>query len=80
MNKNIHFEELRKQVNILGRAEYRYDLLVTHFAENYMELLNSGYENPPDISILHLWLKELNFKIRPKLLESWSYEIEYSVS
>jgi hypothetical protein len=59
------------KINLLGRAEYRYDRLVSDFSEHYLEIMRSGYQPAPDLEILHSWLRHLNFEIRPSLLESW---------
>lgn len=65
------FRELKNRINHSGRAEYRYDRLVSDFSEHYLELKRSGYEVLPDLQILHAWLTHLNRAIRPTLLESW---------
>lgn len=65
------FRKLKNQINLSGRAEYRYDRLVSDFSEHYLELKRSGYEVLPDLQILHAWLTHLNRVIRPALLESW---------
>ncbi len=65
------FHELKNQINLSGRAEYRYDRLVSDFSEHYLELKRSGYEVLPNVQILHTWLAHLNREIRPVLLECW---------
>jgi hypothetical protein len=65
------FLQLKNRINLLGRAEYRYDRLVSDFSEHYLELVRSGYEPIPDLKAFHSWLKHLNFEIRPSLLECW---------
>ncbi len=65
------FNEARGRMLSLGRAEYSYDLLVSHFAGCYLNMTEAGYDNPPDLDVLHTWLRELNFVIRPNLIEAW---------
>ena len=72
------FRELKNQINLCGRAEYRYDRLVSDFSEHYLELKRSGYEVLPDLQILHVWLTHLNRVIRPTLLESWRKVAEHA--
>lgn len=65
------FHQLKIRIDLLGRAEYRYDRLTADFSEHYLELTRTGYEPVPDLQILHSWLKHLNFEIRPSLIECW---------
>jgi hypothetical protein len=65
------FPELKTRISTLGRAEYRYDRLVSDFAEHYLELARAGYEVLPDIMVFRCWLKHLHTEIRPSLLDAW---------
>ncbi len=65
------FGELKTRISTLGRAEYRYDRLVSDFAEHYLELVRADYEVLPDIAIFRVWLKHLHTEIRPGLLGAW---------
>jgi len=65
------FTELKPRIVTLGRAEYRYDLLVSNFAEHYLELVRADYKTLPDIEIFRGWLKHLHTEIRPALLDAW---------
>jgi hypothetical protein len=65
------FGELKTRISTLGRAEYRYDRLVSDFAEHYLELMRADYKVLPDIAVFHGWLKHLHTEIRPSLLNAW---------
>lgn len=65
------FFELKKQINVLGRAEYAYDRLTSEFAEQYLNITNAGYKTEPDLEVLYTWLRLLKFEIRPALIEHW---------
>jgi hypothetical protein len=65
------FSESRERIIVLGRAEYRYDRLVSAFAEHYIELVRANYETLPDLEILRGWLLHLHRTIRPNLLQAW---------
>ncbi|MEK7415037.1 MAG: hypothetical protein AAB263_17165 [Planctomycetota bacterium] len=65
------FPSLKTQISLLNRAEYRYDLLVSNFAEHYLELTRANYEPRPDIAVFTNWLRHLHCDIRPSLLNAW---------
>lgn len=64
------FIENKNKVSLLGRAEYRYDRLVSEFAEHYLELKRAEYSLLPDIAVFELWLAHLRNEIRPSLLRA----------
>jgi hypothetical protein len=66
-----NFTALRDRINLLGRAEYHYDCLVTYFAQHYLDLKEAGYEPLPDRDVFQKWLRHLNRDIRPNLLQAW---------
>lgn len=65
------FLQLKNQINVLSRAEYAYDRLTSQFVEHYLSITKAGYQTAPDLDVLHRWLKQLNFEIRPALVEHW---------
>ena len=67
----IIFQSLKDQINLLGRAEYQYDRLVSDFSEHYLDLKRAGYTILPEVQNLHAWLAHLNRVIRPTLLGLW---------
>lgn len=64
------FIEDKNKISLLGRAEYRYDRLVSDFAEHYLELKRAEYSPLPDMAVFELWLSHLHHEIRPSLLEA----------
>lgn len=64
------FTANKNKISLLGRAEYRYDRLVSDFAEHYLELKRADYSPLPDIAVFNLWLYHLHNEIRPSLLEA----------
>lgn len=64
------FIENKNKISILGRAEYRYDRLVSEFAEHFLELKRAEYSPLPDIAVFEQWLSHLHNEIRPSLLKA----------
>ena len=77
MNDKTRFTEARSRMLPLGRAEHSYDLLMSHFAGCYLDIQSAGYDNLPELEVLHTWLRELNFVIRPSLIEAWKLMAEH---
>ena len=65
------FQEIRERIIRLGRAEYRYDRLVSDFGEHYTELVRANYQPLPDIAAFRCWLRHLVVELRPGLLDAW---------
>ena len=77
MNDKTRFTEAKSRMLPLGRAEHSYDLLMSHFAGCYLDMQSAGYDNLPELEVLHTWLRELNFVIRPSLIEAWKLMAEH---
>lgn len=64
------FLELKDKIAILSVGEYRYDRLVSEFADHFLALKERSYSPLPDLAVFDAWLSHLQCELRPALLSA----------